>query len=155
MGADWSTSFDTRTPFNWMNISIGWNGWLLSSPPSYEVYLYLTSIVVGKGAEQDAKSVTKPFNSSSFPLSLSVLKQNTFPSEGNGGAFKELQQRLNSRMEKIENYPHYRSMAFADDDDDEADEGSNNQHDGDYQRVVFDEDGLVHSKHMKYKHRLR
>lgn len=58
-------------------------------------------------------------------------------------------------MEKIENYPHYRSMAFADDDDDETDEGSNNQHDGDYQRVVFDEDGLVHSKHMKYKHRLR
>lgn len=22
---------------------------------------------------------------------------------------------------------------------------------GDYQRVVFDEDGLVHSKHMKYR----
>lgn len=52
---------------------------------------------------------------------------------------------MNYRMEKIENYPHYRSTGIASGQQ----EGDNSQHEGDYQRVVFDEDGYVHSKHIK------
>lgn len=61
-----------------------------------------------------------------------------------GGSDNELQQRLNSRMETIENYPHYRFNALAEDGI-----GGHQEQEGDYQRVVFDEDGLVYSKHLK------
>lgn len=60
-------------------------------------------------------------------------------------------------MEKIENYPHYRFMAFVGNEDVDGEEPATppeelRDFDGaDYQRVVFDEDGLVHSKHMKYR----
>lgn len=56
----------------------------------------------------------------------------------------------------IENYPHYRSLAFADDDEDNDEDKQQEPRnfDGDYQRVVIDQDGIVHSKHLKYN-RLR
>ena len=56
-------------------------------------------------------------------------------------------------MEAIENYPHYRFMAFADDDDDDIVnlEDPRQQQVADYQRIVFEEDGLVHKEHMKLR----
>lgn len=57
-------------------------------------------------------------------------------------------------MERIENYPHYRSFVDVAAEDNVQEDNIYGELDGgDYQRVVFDEDagGLVHTKHLKYK----
>lgn len=71
------------------------------------------------------------------------------------GGDNDLQQ-MNNKMEQIENYPHYRFMAFVDEDGHGSEEvgpalDQHSELDGDYQRVVLDEDGLLHSKHLKHK----